>query len=290
VLVEPGSKFGIAALEAFGIPGGAVVVEERPLPQEVSTLQDWHQYGLWGGLRISWYDNLNAQYACTLGVYVHSNAALNSFLTASHCSPTPGAPINVVYYQPSTSSQACSGKIGHLVADPPYASGGSCPANKVCRNSDAAIAASEVCGWAGQYFVALSIANTLYTNNGSITENSLWPRLALPGGVGAGHAPAGSTMYKVGATTGRTSGTLKDTCIDLGVANTNRYLWCQDSFACPAGVVCVAGGDSGSAVSDGLAGDPGSHLVGVLWGADASLTTAYYSFIDGVQQDLGVIW
>jgi len=83
----------------------------------------------------------------------------------------------------------------------------------------------------------------------------------------------------VGRTTGWTSGTMTNKCVNTGVSGTNIVQLCQNFVT--AG---VAGGDSGSDVFV-VTGTSSVKLLGVLWGGGGGQFV--FSPLQNVIQELG---
>jgi hypothetical protein len=91
----------------------------------------------------------------------------------------------------------------------------------------------------------------------------------------------GQAVTKVGRTTGRTAGTVQQTCVNVNVDGTNITQLCQSisNYA-------NAGGDSGSPVFR-ITTLPSVVLVGINWGGNG--TTSVFSPITNIQQELGAL-
>ena len=247
------------AMRAAGFQAGTFeVIEHEPIRQ-LATLRDKF-VPTQGGIQIHF-----SRYVCTLGFNVtHVATGQRSFITNSHCTAKQGGVENTAYYQPSSST---SPQIATEVADPTYFTGGICPKGKACRYSDSsrALYASGTSSSQGV------IAQTTGANNGSLT---------VAGTVnltGEGTAGVGTTVNKIGRTTGWTSGPVTRTCVNTGVQGSKIMQLCQTFVE--AG---VDGGDSGSPVFDNS-----NRLVGILWGGGT--TTFVYSPISNIEQELGAL-
>ena len=155
-------------------------------------------------------------------------------------------------------------------ADPAYFTGGDCPRHKRCRYSDSAFATYDTAttGALG------AIAQTDGVNTGSVTVGSTNFSITA---VGSGNATVGTTLNKVGRTTGWSQGTVSRSCADTAMSGTNIVLLCQDFVD-----AAVGSGDSGAPV---FAITSGSNvtLQGILWGGSRRGTTFIYSPIANVQ-------
>jgi hypothetical protein len=100
--------------------------------------------------------------------------------------------------------------------------------------------------------------------------------------------PLGSTVNKVGRTTGWTQGNVTATCVHTNVSGTNITQLCQTFVKDPGGDVVVGGGDSGSNVFRTLSGS-NVQLVGILWGGNSSGTLFVFSPLKQIRDELGNI-
>jgi hypothetical protein len=184
-------------------------------------------------------------------------------VTNSHCTNTQGGVEGTVYHQPSASGT--TNRIGQEIADPTYFTGGSCPSGRRCRFSDSSFA--RVPHPSGPA-VATALGTIARPAVGSFTWNGVDTFT-----ITAEAAPVvGQSVTKVGRTTGRTSGTVQQTCANFNVSGTTITQLCQSraSFA-------SAGGDSGSAVFR-ITALPNVTLVGIHWGSGG-----VFSPITGIQ-------
>jgi hypothetical protein len=251
-----------AAANALGVPFQLVdVVETDPIAQ-VTTLQD-RVRPVVGGLQIRF-----SQYLCSLS-FNAIRYGVSGFVTASHCSNTQGSTDGTVYYQPL--DQVSNDLIGHEIADPPFFKPG-CPRGKKCRYSDANFSAGDAPGT----FTLGGIASTSAPNNNSLTINGQFTIV----GEGSAGVGVGSTVNKVGRTTGWTQGQVTNTCVDTAVSGSNIVQLCQTFVSAK-----VAGGDSGSPVF--MASGTNATLVGTLWGGNSSGTMFVYSPLEQIEDELG---
>lgn len=195
---------------------------------------------------------------CTLGYTVWRPQDANwYFITAAHCTGTIGFVGGGAWGQPNTTS----GSIGYEVADPPTftnAQDPQCPVGENCRYSDVALFRTTNINFthARVAWPAITWWHPLTFTTRKIVK---W----------FGDPIVGLTVYKVGRTTGRTSGTVTRTCYDVINTADNVAKLCQAEANYAAG-----GGDSGSPV---VYIHPDGSLVatGVHWGAAGSLV--YFS-------------
>ena len=185
--------------------------------------------------------------------------------------PTQGGTEGTRYYQPLSSVDATV--IATEAADPTYFRGGACPRGKKCRYSDASRAAysSAVASERGY------IAKTTGANNGSLTIAGVFTVTAQDNTATA--APVGTTVNKVGRTTGWTRGNVSRTCVNTNVSGSNIAQLCQ-TFVSAA----VGGGDSGSPVYTGTGN---VTLVGILWGGNGDGTQFVFSPLKSIKDELG---
>jgi hypothetical protein len=262
--VEPGAAAGVRRLAArLGVPAQAFAVREVQPIAYMATLRDQVRPVV-AGLQINF-----GQFVCSIG-FNASSGGQASFVTASHCTNHQGGVEGTQYFQPLAST--ANSFIGTEVADPVYVRNSpGCPRGKKCRLSDAARAA-----YAAGITNVFGIAQTSGPNNGSLT---------ITGTInvtGKGTAAVGTTVNKIGRTTGWTQGRVSQTCVTTGVQGSNVALICQ-TFV-DAG---VGGGDSGSdvfALSGGSA-----TLLGVLWGGNSAGTLFVYSPMSGIEAELGTL-
>jgi hypothetical protein len=93
---------------------------------------------------------------------------------------------------------------------------------------------------------------------------------------------SGTTVNKIGRTTGWTKGSITSTCANTGVQGTRIVQLCQTFVS--AG---VGGGDSGSDVFVGPDNSGKVMLAGILWGGNSSGTQFVFSPFGNVTSELG---
>ena len=258
-----------SALARAGVSRDEYVVETTQPIVNMATLREKRRPVI-GGLQIHF-----TRYLCTIGFNADANGE-RSFVTNSHCTGTQGGVEGTLYYQPSKTVDPTV--IATEVADPAYVKGGSCPKGKKCRYSDAsrAVYSANVASTQGE------IAATSGPNNGSLTITGV---VTLTGQ--ANGASAGTTVNKIGRTTGWTQGQVTRTCVNTSVSGSTVYLYCQSFVSNPGGATVVGSGDSGSSV---WTGTPGSAtLVGLLWGGSSDNKTFVFSPLSQVIQELGAL-
>jgi hypothetical protein len=257
-----------AAAARLGVPVDAVIVDQVAPIVQVASLQNVVDRPVRAGVQINF-----PGFLCSVG-FNATSGGVKSFITASHCTTKQGGVENTPYYQPLQSVDGTV--IAREVADPAYTRGAGCPGGRTCRYSDASRAAYV--NGANQ---ALGlIAKTSGANNGSleivgsftITSDDCTSTLG-------GCVAVGTTINKVGRTTGWTAGTLTNRCVNTGVQGTRIVQLCQNFVS--AG---VGGGDSGS---DVFVGTSNVMLAGVLWGGSSSGNQFVYSPFANVVRELG---
>lgn len=275
-------RIGVEDLSAMGqvrsavarlrIPDEAVIVERAEPIIQVATLQNVVDRPVRAGVQINF-----PGFLCSVGFNATSGSQ-KSFVTASHCTTTQGGVENTPYWQPLQST--APDQIATEVADPVYVKGGAgCPRGKLCRYSDASRAAYID----GNNQALGLIARTSGANNGSleIVSESFTISADDCSTVG-GCLPVGTTVDKVGRTTGWTSGKITNTCVNTGVQGSRIVQLCQTFVS--AG---VGSGDSGSDVFQ-VTGST-VKLAGVLWGGNSGGTQFVFSPFGNVVSELGAL-
>jgi len=260
---SPGMKETVEAyLSKLGIPIEAVsIVETKPVFPELRS----RRRPLRGGLQINF-----GGFLCTLG-FIAVRQGITGFVTNSHCTNTQGGVEGTVYNQPSASGT--TNRIGQEIADPTYFTGGQCPAGRRCRFSDSSFArAPHPSGPA----VATALGTVARPAVGSFTWNGV-DTFTI---TGESAPVVGQAITKVGRTTGRTSGTIQQTCATFNVGGSNITQLCQSR-----GSYASAGGDSGSPIIR-ITTLPNAVLVGIHWGSGG-----VFSPITGIQMggELGAV-
>jgi hypothetical protein len=260
-----------AAMERLGIPRKGVTVTEVGPVTTALTLQQRVRPVI-GGVQIYFAVSSSSAFLCTLGFNaLNAGDARFSFITNSHCTRNRGnvAPATL-YHQPSPGAGSF---IGTEVEDPPFFTGGVCPAGRRCRRSDAARAVYA----RGVTFLRGRLART--TGFGSITIAGNWTV------VGEESPVVGRTLNKVGRTTGWSAGRVTHTCVTVNVSGSVITMICQDIVRANVGA-----GDSGSPVFRRIS--PSSQSVvlnGILWGGTtiSGFTHFVFSRISLIEAELG---
>jgi hypothetical protein len=263
------------ALAHLGIPSSAYAVQVTEPIQFAATLRDrWNPTQ--GGIQIHF-----GQYLCTLGFNADDPADANprSFITNSHCTNRQGGVEGTNYYQPTSSVDGTV--IATEVEDPVYFKGGACPRGKVCRYSDASRARYS----SSRGSTRGAIAKTSGPNNGSLEVTGAFTVGSQDNTTSS--FVIGTTVNKVGRTTGWTQGNVTNTCVNTNVSGSRITQLCQTFVQDPAGAVVVGGGDSGSNVF--IAAGDIAQLVGILWGGNSSGTLFVFSPLKQIRDELGPI-
>ena len=250
-------------LSNLGIPPeAAVFTETKPMEPYLRS----RRRPLRGGLQINF-----GNFLCTLGFIAVRNG-VTGYVTNSHCTTTQGGVQNTVEHQPSASGT--TNRVGIEIADPTYFSGSGCPAGRVCRRSDSSFIQ-----------VPHPSGPAVTTARGTIARPAVnsftWNGVDIFNITSEGSALVGQAVTKVGRTTGRTAGTVSQTCVNTNVSGTNITQLCQ-TFANYGN----AGGDSGSPVFR-ITTLPNVVLVGINWGGNGTISV--FSPITQIQQELGAL-
>lgn len=262
-----------SALNRLGIPGSAYVIEVTEPIHQVATLRDrWRPTQ--GGIQIHF-----GQFLCTMG-FNADDGTERSFITNSHCTTRQGGVQGTEYFQPISTVDATV--VATEVEDPQYFRGGACPRGRKCRFSDSARAlySSSVSSTRG------IISQTSGANNGTIEVTGTFTITAQDNTTT--EFATGTTVNKVGRTTGWTQGNVTATCVNTNVFATNITQLCQTFVQDPNGAVLVGGGDSGSNVFTITRGD-NVQLVGILWGGNSDGTLFVFSPLKQIRDELGPI-
>ena len=264
-----------AAVTRAGVPAEAVTIErvEPIVMVQAATNLQGRDRPVRGGVQINF-----PGYLCSVGFNATSGTQ-KSFVTASHCTNKQGGVESTPYWQPLQSVDGT--QLATEVADPAYPKGvgTGCPRSRLCRYSDASRAA--YINGANQ---ALGlIARTSGANNNSLTIVGSFSITSDDCGTTGGCLAVGTTVNKVGRTTGWTAGAITNTCVNTGVQGTRIVQLCQTFVS--AG---VGGGDSGSDVFQVIS-STNVKLAGVLWGGNGAGTQFVYSPFGNVTRELGAL-
>jgi hypothetical protein len=264
-----------AMLAQLGIPREAVIIEETAPEVPLTSLQTRHR-PLVGGLQINF-----GSFLCTFG-FNATRSGVRGGVTNSHCTNIQGGVEGTVYHQHTASGTV--NRIGMETVDPPYFTGGTCPAPSPpnqCRYSDSSF--MQIPHPSGPYVTADRgyIARPAL---GALAWNGV-DRFRIVSEL-SGNSLVGEIVTKVGRSSGRTQGDVFASCANVGQTGTNNIILCQDR----ANYSAIAG-DSGSPVFKILDSPRPNDvkLYGINWGS----TT--YSPIGNVQgfaggTELGVLF
>jgi len=265
--IERGASAGEVrqALARLGIPAAAVTVEETDPIIQLATLQSQVRPVV-AGLQINF-----PGFLCSIG-FNATRSGTAGFVTASHCTTTQGGVESTPYWQPLQSSSPT--QIATEIADPSYTTGGSCPAGRRCRRSDASFA---------QYINSTTntlggIARTGSTRRNDLTITGNW---TITADAASSSFPIGAVVNKVGRTTGWSQGPVTQTCVDVNVSGSTITQLCQTIVSATVGA-----GDSGSDVFS-IGSGSSVTLDGVLWGGSSNGKTFVFSPLANVKQELG---
>lgn len=261
------------ALGRIGIPSSSYAIQVVEPIEMVATLRNrWRPTQ--GGIQIHF-----TQFLCTLG-FNADEGTQRSFITNSHCTAKQGGVQNTTYFQPTSTVDGTV--IATEVEDPNYFRGGACPQGRKCRFSDSsrALYSTGVASTRG------SIARTSAPNNGGLDVTGSFT-ITSQDNVTTDFAN-GTTINKIGRTTGWTQGIVTNSCVNTNVSGTNITQLCQTFVSNPGGAVVVGGGDSGSNVFRIISGS-NVQLVGILWGGNGSGTQFVFSPFKQIRDELGPI-
>ena len=262
-----------SAAARLGIPAEAVLIKEAEPVRFAATLRDAFRPTI-GGIQINF-----PGFLCTLGFNALDDQdggdnATGSFITNSHCTNTQGGVEATPYWQPLQTTAPT--QIATEVEDPAYRRSlePRCPRGKRCRYSDAsrAVYASGIGSTRGR------VAKTTGANNGSLVLAS--GNFSITSERLDTNFVVGTTVNKVGRTTGWTQGRVSNSCVTTNVSGSSIAQICQTFVE--AG---VGGGDSGSPVFIITSGD-NVALAGILWGSSGS-SLFVFSPLRNVEREIG---
>ncbi len=256
-----------SVLARRGVPASAVSVEVTEPIHRLATLQGAIRPVV-AGVQINF-----PGYLCSLG-FNASRSGTRGFVTASHCTNTQGGVESTPYWQPLKTVRPT--QIATETVDPKYTTGGSCPHLRRCRRSDAAFA---------KYINSTSntlgrIARTSSTSSTNLTIVGSW---TITSDASSSSFTVGSTVNKVGRTTGWSRGPVSNTCVNVNVSGSNITQLCQTIVS-----ATVGGGDSGSDVFTVTSGT-NVKLAGVLWGGSINGKTFVFSPLANIKGELGAL-
>ena len=256
-----------SVLARLGIPAGAVTVDVTQPIKQLATLRGSVRPVV-AGVQINF-----PGFLCSVG-FNASRSGIRGFVTASHCTSTQGGVESTPYWQPLQTVNPT--QIARETVDPVYTTGGSCPAGRRCRRSDASFA---------RYIN--STQNTLgriaRTSNTNKTNRTIVGNWTVTSDASSSSFTIGLTVNKVGRTTGWSQGPVTNTCVNVNVFNSNVTQLCQTIVS-----ATVDAGDSGSDVF-AITSGTNVKLDGVLWGGSSDGTIFVFSPLANVKGELGAL-
>jgi hypothetical protein len=246
-----------AEVASLGIPSDMVLIKEVPAVEF-----DWAPWrGLTknvrpvvGGVQIA-FPVSGGQGLCTLGFNARFGVHLTNswdparyFVTNSHCAPPQGITTGLTYGQPTTASP-----IGTEFLDVPYftsATNPACPVGSLCRYGDAAVVQYNAGVSSGGPKVAWPRLNTTAFDTVHTYEDEHFPLV-------------GSTIFKIGIATGRTSGQILSQCVMAWRSEDNSYALCQNRASYNRDH-----GDSGGPVA--YREGSRTYFLGIHWGRSSA--------------------
>jgi hypothetical protein len=267
--VEDAGAAGLvrSALARLGIPAAAVTVDVTEPIKQLATLQGTVRPVV-AGVQINF-----PGFLCSLG-FNASRSGTRGFVTASHCTTTQGGVESTPYWQPLESVKPI--QIATETVDPLYLTGGSCPAGRRCRRSDASFAKYIN----GTGYTLARIARTSSTNKTNLTIVGNW---TITSDASSSSFTVGQQVNKVGRTTGWSQGPVSATCVNVNVSGTSITQLCQTVVSATVGA-----GDSGSDVFT-ISSGTNVKLDGVLWGGSTDGKIFVFSPLANVKGELGAL-
>jgi hypothetical protein len=255
-----------AVLARLGIPAGAATIDIVKPFRQVATLRGAVRPVV-AGVQINF-----PGFLCSLG-FNAIRSGVAGFVTASHCTNTQGGVESTPYWQPTQTSKPT--QIATETVDPAYKSTLSgCPAKHRCRRSDASFAKYIN----GTTRTLGSIAQTSSTSSTNLTISGHW---TITSNATSSSFTVGSTVNKVGRTTGWSKGKVIATCMTVNVDGSDVTQVCQTVVNAKVGA-----GDSGSDVFSVTSGN-NVKLAGVLWGGSPDGTQFVFSPFANITGELG---
>jgi hypothetical protein len=246
-----------AKLPDWGVSADMVRFEQRDAALGETTLNQTFRPAR-GGLMINNQDNN----PCTLGFNVYNwNTGIGGssplyFFTAGHCSGTWGQPpAQTIYYQPGNSPTGS--RVGVEYATVPVHSGGYCPSgHSPCMDADVLVV---------QYDDTVSVHYGAVANVDASKNITGYFNVQ---GTTTG-AFVGQVVTMVGQVSGKSTATVRQTCMDQLVSGPAGAYWilCQDSADYSS-----TGGDSGSPVF--IPYTPGNPYTPAIVGIHSSVSTS----------------
>jgi hypothetical protein len=218
---------------------------------------------------------------CTIGPWIKYTAGplpdIDVALTNSHCTNM----VNGVPQQAPLVYQAGQ-FIGWETGDYPLSRYSGCPKNRWCRRAEVAIVTLDPNVWRLNTVVNLGAPHSItWPNTPGITDPpGLFPLSIVDQDTvwawNDWNMPPGVQLRKTGMRTGTTTGTVLQTCLNIGPLSWlgGAVLTCQSKAS-----YFILGGDSGSPVFTWVPSPPwlGGHieLVGINWGGEFTAAPGY---------------
>lgn len=264
---------------SLGVPADAIIAEAVPVFTPLTDYLTSAIRPVMGGLTI-----VTTAHGCTLGFKAKKTTATRYVATNAHCTSTFGSVDGDDLGQPLLQSNYW---IGYEVDDPGFTST-NCVSGYTCRWADVALFQCDTITQCSNYTVARTTSE--YTGSdpnqsgSSILTTEPW---YVVGELSSGSLTQGTSLSKVGQTSGWTGGTVSSTCVDsYGFPTSTNIIRCQYIFS---GI--SRAGDSGSPVFKYESSTGKAWLGGILW-ASAGSSGSIFSPISGVKTDLGslTVW
>ena len=262
------------------VPPEAIVTAEDSLIAPTSTTVRERRRPIIGGLQTTFessyfgYTNI-CTFGSTVMLATDNDGGQRYFLTNSHCSILQGGDQDTKYWQ--NSKDGSDEFVGVEFKDPPYQTGGDCPAGYACRRSDSLLVKKAPSPVAEVGLVARTL-NRGYVggSDDALTIDADNPSQQLR--ATPYNLFVGKIVDKVGRTTGWTHGNITRDCIDAHTAD-GAYYDCQ--YYADLGQL---GGDSGAVVFD----QSENNALGLAWGSpQGATTTVVFSGLRRVESELG---
>ncbi len=272
-----------AELTTLGIPREAVIIQVIGSPVlDSHSLQDSFTE-VEGGIQIQ----VSGRGRCSLG-FITKRSGEMGFVTASHCTSQRGGGADLgVFYQPDTAGTA----IGYETIDPSFfdnSEDSDCPVGRQCRYSDSAFIKlyHQTTGF-DRGAIARPVCVNCSTNELNIDHSNPEFRVVDDTSVAFGSID-GETVHKVGRSTGWTSGTITNVCVNWDASNLDGITYlCQNMVNYDS-----AGGDSGGPVFKKVdsPSEGDVHLYGIHVGHHLFHTTTikFFSQLNYITMELDV--
>jgi len=254
-----------ATLKQLGVPQVAATVDQVEPVHDMSLRTS--NRPLVGGIEIERQLSLTTVAICTLG-FIAQRGSVWGFVTNAHCTTSISNVNNDVFGQ-----QTPQERVGHETADPQEFIGSPCPSGNSCRYADSAFIASDIT------VLSLGRGQIAHPSSG-VTWNGV-DKYRITGEQGT---LVNDLVFKVGRTTGQTSGLVTHSCANYFETGSSFLFLCQAE----SDGLAVSAGDSGSPVTG--PGTSDVFLKGLLWGGSGG-NHGVWSLIANIQRpiDLGAL-